>query len=305
VTVQTFLDQATKRLKRAGIGTARLDCLVLLEDVMATDRASLLAHPEREMNAEHLQQLEKMVAQRAEHIPLAQVRGKTEFYGREFIITPAVLEPRPESETMIELLLNLPLDSTKKVHIVDVGAGSGAIGITAVLELPDARVSLVDIDEAALMVAAQNAARFELDLPCIVDDLLSHAAKRGAKPDILLANLPYVPDSYQINTAALHEPRIAIFGGPDGLDLYRRLFMQCETLQPTYVMTESLPFQHTDLAAIANAKGYQLLQTADFIQVFVPDGSDQLQVAAVKAIPESLASTAPAANSTAELPTSL
>src|SRR3954465_12642831 len=105
--VKAWLEKATKKLEQAGIGTARLDALVLLEDVTGRDRAWLLAHQEHEISATESAKLTKLVNQRAKHFPLAYVRGRTEFYGRNFVITPAVLEPRPESETMIDCLKKL------------------------------------------------------------------------------------------------------------------------------------------------------------------------------------------------------
>jgi methylase of polypeptide subunit release factors len=92
--------------------------------------------------------------------------------------------------------------------------------------------------------------------------------KAATAYDIVLANLPYVPDHYQINEAAMMEPRIAIFGGKDGLDLYRRLFKQLKSEPARYVLTESLPFQHIDLQVIAYQHGYQQTIEDDFIQVF-------------------------------------
>src|SRR3990167_7586357 len=105
--VEAWLKQATQELETAGIGTARLDCLVLLEDLTGKDRAYLLAHPEFPVKGSTFHKLEKQIEKRKKHVPLAQIRGKTEFYGREFIINQDVLEPRPESETMIELLKEL------------------------------------------------------------------------------------------------------------------------------------------------------------------------------------------------------
>src|SRR3954469_15390619 len=105
--IDQWLASATKKLEQAGIGTARLDALILLEDIIDKDRAWLLAHPEHEIPAAKIAKLEKLLNRRAGHEPLAYVRGRTEFYGREFFITPAVLEPRPESETMIDCLKEL------------------------------------------------------------------------------------------------------------------------------------------------------------------------------------------------------
>lgn len=266
ITFQTWLANSVSTLNAAGIGTARLDALVLAEDVLGKNRAYLLAHDNMLISPDDTKKLNELVARRAKHEPLAYIRAKTEFYGREFALSPVVLEPRPESETMIELLKKLPLNN--KPVIVDVGTGSGAIGITAALEIPESQVILTDIDDGCLQVSRQNCDRYHLKLDIIKDDLLAHAAKRGTKPDVILANLPYVPDHYTINEAALQEPRIAIFGGSDGLDLYRRLFTQLDTLKAPYVLTESLPFQHHDLAIIAAEHGYAQANEDDFIQLF-------------------------------------
>ncbi|HVW23674.1 MAG TPA: HemK/PrmC family methyltransferase [Candidatus Saccharimonadales bacterium] len=264
--VNAWLKAAERKLVQADIGTARLDVLVLLEDVTGLDRARLLAEPDHEISAVQAAKLEKLLSRRAQHEPLAYVRGRTEFYGRNFVITPAVLEPRPESETMIDLLKKLS-KLPAQPSIADVGAGSGALGITAKLELPKAVVELLEIDEKAVKVAKTNVDILTTGLPVIKSDLLS-----GSKTnfDVLLCNLPYVPDDFHINTSAMQEPKRAIFGGPDGLDIYRKLFKQAQKrpLQPLYILTEALPPQHAILAKIAAAHGYQLQQTDDFIQVY-------------------------------------
>jgi release factor glutamine methyltransferase len=257
---------AEQELVQAGISTARLDALVLLEDVTGIDRAKLLAEPDQPISPAQEAKLKKLLALRLRHVPLAYVRGWTEFYGRKFVITPAVLEPRPESETMIDLLKSLA-DLPAEPCIADVGTGSGALGITAKLELPKARVELLEIDEKAVEVAKINVDLLTTGLATIQSDLLSET---DTDFDVLLCNLPYVPDGYHINTSALHEPKIAIFGGLDGLDLYRKLFKQVQerATRPLYILSEALPPQHPALATIALTQGYQLQQTDDFIQVF-------------------------------------
>ena len=269
----SWLASATTKLDSVGIGTARLDALVLLEDVTRRDRAYLLAHPELELSVKEIAKLANLLNLRLTHIPLAYVRAKTEFYGRNYVITPAVLEPRPESETMIEQLVKLSqapnprLDWSATVHLADVGSGSGALGITAKLELPNINVDLLDIDEKALEVSKINVDLFTLRIDTILSDILTNTSQNY---DILLCNLPYVPDDYQINSAAMHEPKIAIFGGPDGLDLYRKLFDQVKNSlnKPLYILTECLQPQHDTLHNIAMACGYNLLTSEDFIQVF-------------------------------------
>jgi release factor glutamine methyltransferase len=161
-------------------------------------------------------------------------------------------------------------NSRKTLKIADVGAGSGALGITAKLEFPTGQnvtVDLLEIDPAALKIAKINVDKLTTSVQVIQSDLLANSTQDY---DILLCNLPYVPDSHSLNQAALQEPKIAIFGGPEGLDLYRKLFDQLITLkkQPLYILTESLPPQHDSLAALAHRAGYELEQTEDFIQVF-------------------------------------
>lgn len=332
--VKDWLRRTEQELKEAGITTARLDCLVLLEDELGKDRAWLLAHPVQILQRSEIENLSKKVGQRVKHVPLAYIRGKAEFYGREFIVNAHTLVPRPETETMIELLKRVrnreadvsvwenghpkhrsrrrlykfekpepnsnlvrtdegykvvwqktatPKDgrnrpersSTLNYHdedlqLVDVGTGSGAIAITAKLEFPETTVTAIDIDAACLKTASQNARKLEADIVFLEGNLLEPFSPPTDKTLVLLCNLPYVPDNFQINTAATHEPRHALFGGIDGLDLYRELFKQImgNPFKPAYVLTESLPPQHETLAEIAKAAGYDLTRTDDFIQLF-------------------------------------
>ena len=258
---------ATKELEKAGVGSARLDILILLEDILHKERAWVLAHPEVSLTPMQYNRLNKQIARRKDHEPLAYIRGFTEFYGRKFKVNKRVLEPRPESEVMIEFLKSLRLPKT--AAIADVGTGSGALGITAALELHDHSVDLYDIDAAALAVAKHNCELHELHLKVGKRDLLRYSHKPY---DVILANLPYVPSDWKINEAAAMEPRIAIFGGKDGLDVYRRLFEQLTHFnwRPRYLFTEALPPQHAKLNRIAAAYRFKLLKSRDFIQVFVP-----------------------------------
>jgi release factor glutamine methyltransferase len=215
----------------------------LLEDVLDKERSWVLAHQEQELSKTKTKRLDSKLKKREKHLPLAYVRGHTEFYGRKFLVNRHTLEPRPESETMIELLLKLPIST--KVKIADVGTGSGALGITAALELNNPNVDLYDIDASALAVARHNLALHETHLHTRKSDLLRRHIRTY---DVILANLPYVPDHYRINQAAAMEPKIAIFGGKDGLDIYRRFFAQLQRFhwKPKYVLTESLPTQHNN-----------------------------------------------------------
>lgn len=267
--VGSYIKKTQADLTQAGIGTARLDCLIMLEDVTGKDRAWLLSHPEAKLTQQQLVTLDANVARRLQHIPMAQIRGKTEFFGRDFIINKHVLEPRPESETMIELLLDLALP--KGAEIIDVGTGSGALGITTKLELTDTKVTLIDLDPQCVGVAKKNAAKHKVEVKIVKGDLLTPVMplKKGTFYT-LICNLPYVPENFAINQAAMNEPCVAIFGGKDGLELYKRLFEQINSseIKPIYLCCESLPFQHEALQAIAHESGYELLKEVDFIQVF-------------------------------------
>jgi len=211
--------------------------------------------------------LNKKVAQRCTHTPLAYLRGRVEFYGREFLVNDHVLVPRPESEAMIELLK--AVDYGSDTHIYDIGTGSGCLAITAQLELPLSKVTAVDIDENCLKLAQKNAAHLGANITFIQSDLLQ-SVSIDSDQAIILANLPYVPESYPINEAAKHEPALALFSGEDGLDHYRTLFSQVEqsSKKPVCIITESLHDQHPKLVQIAARHGYLLAAEQDLAQCF-------------------------------------
>ncbi|HSX30944.1 MAG TPA: HemK/PrmC family methyltransferase [Candidatus Saccharimonadales bacterium] len=296
MTLSDWLKQAQAQLEGSGIATARLDCLVLLADALERDKSWLLSHAEYALQGPDLKMLNTKVAQRAKHTPLAYIRGHAEFYGREFAVNAHTLVPRPETEAMIDVLKDLvsrhPEQSEgsspgsndrsfayaqddENITLADIGTGSGAIAITAKLELPQTHVIATDIDKNCLKTAEHNARSLGVDITLLHGFLLQPLRDSSlvTRDSIILANLPYVPDNFQINTAATHEPRRALFGGPDGLDLYRQLFRQANSLatKPVCILTESLPPQHEMLAEIAKAAGYQLQQTNDFIQLFVAE----------------------------------
>ncbi len=268
LTINKWLTESTNKLKRVGIATARLDCLVLLEDTISINRSLILAHPEYLLQTKVLKQLNDQIARRQLHEPLSYIRGKAEFYGREFQIDHRVLEPRPESETIIDLLKQLP--PSNKIIITDIGTGSGALAITVKLEFPKTQVIATDIDPGCLKLARINAQKLHTVIRFQLGDLLYPLTKINFQQLIVLCNLPYVPNNFQINPAALREPRQAIFGGQDGLDIYRRLFLQLLGFNnlPVIVLTESLPSQHLVLSAIAKESNYRLQKSEGFIQQF-------------------------------------
>lgn len=264
MTYGQFLSQSSQVLAEAGIATARLDVLILMEDTLKIERAHILAHPERELTTAQEVTLKTNVKRRTQHTPLAYIRGKAMFYGRSFIVTKDVLVPRPETEDIISIAEDLPL---KNARIADIGTGSGCIGITLQLELQNAATDLYDISQEALDVARQNTEALGAPVNLFKQDLLS--SPQGAY-DVIVANLPYVPDHFPINKAAGFEPPLALFAGPDGLDDYKTFWQQVQDLPhtPAYIITESLPSQHHANATLARRANYFLAQTRGFIQLF-------------------------------------
>lgn len=276
MTVEEWLKQAQSELENAGIGTARLDVHVLLSDQLHKDRTWLVSHGKNKIPLKDLKKLNSKLARRKNHAPLAYIRNKTEFYGREFYIDERVLEPRPETETMIEHaleVLGMRFGVLEKVPVtvVDIGTGSGAIAVTMKLERPKLNVLATDIDLNCLKVARKNAKKHRADIQIMQGNLLEPLPnlKPLTSNLVILANLPYVPDTHPLNKAASNEPRQAIFGGPDGLDLYRRLFEQSEKSAAIRdIFTEALPPHHEQLKYVAENSGFTLQSSRDFIQYF-------------------------------------
>jgi len=268
--IKDWLKTAFHELQKADITTARLDCLVLLEDASGKDRSYLLAHGDEELESKVVQLLDEQITRRVSHEPLAYIRGRSEFYGREFMVNEHTLQPRPETETMITMLKThvLPHVQVRPVHVVDVGTGSGCIAVTVKLEIPHAQVIGTDVSKECIRIAGQNAQELDAEIEFYQGNLLQPV--KDKEIDIILCNLPYVPNDFTINQAAMQEPKLAIFGGVDGLDLYRELFAQVKKHEhkPEFILAESLPFQHHTLATMARQYGYALEETDDFIQQF-------------------------------------
>ena len=261
-----------RRLSESGIDTARLDSLILLEDNSSIDRAKILAEPEAMLTTSSMKLFKQQVHQRCQHTPLAYIRQKTNFYGRVFYIDRRVLQPRPESELLIEELDKFLADlSCDEINVIDIGTGSGCLIITAKLNHPSIAAYASDISNDSLDVARINVATLKAKVTFLTGNLISpFDPKLWLKPSIVMANLPYVPDSWPINLPAQYEPAIAIFGGPDGLRLYDQLFQQLSNLvqPPIAVICEAMPPQHQALVKLALTHGYHLIRINDFILSF-------------------------------------
>ncbi len=209
-----------------------IDASLLLMHVLDVDRAALLTHPERELTPEQTALFRALILQRAGGVPVPYLTGTRPFYDLELAVTPDVLIPRPETEHLIESALQwaaIEAQGRRDLRLVDVGTGSGAIAVTLAVHLPEARVWAVDVSAAALDVARQNAIRHGVAdrITLVRGDLLEPLIAADQPADLIAANLPYIAsDELKTLPVAQHEPRLALDGGADGLDLIRRLLVQ-------------------------------------------------------------------------------
>ena len=216
-------------------------------------------------------------------LPVAYKLGYQDFYGRNFIVTPDTLIPRPETEQIIDAVLNLagipylpgvrPTQCVLPPHpiILDVGTGSGCIAITLKKELPEANVYATDISKKALLVASKNAAKHDVPIRLIISHLLEKVnTKDIPTPDVIVANLPYVDKNWDwLNTDALsYEPSVALYADDHGLKLIKELVTEAANLNIPYLILEADPCQHNELINYATKKGLQHLETRGFVLTF-------------------------------------
>lgn len=273
-------DSAYKILLENDVPSPRLNAELLLQFVLGRERAYLYAHPERELTAEEEAEYNEVIAQRARGCPTQYITGHQEFWGLDLLVSPAVLIPRPETEHVVETVLELVKDyyaehqqhlvtsedaefcahiDSGKIKIVDVGTGSGCIALALASELPQAEIHGCDVSEEALEMARVNAARLGLGSHalfrksnllevyldqsasvCVPSAPTAGTAALAPAPvsgdccfDFVVSNPPYVGESeWQSVQKQVRdfEPRIAVFCGPEGMDVYRQLVPQARRI---------------------------------------------------------------------------
>jgi release factor glutamine methyltransferase len=206
--------------KRRGIPDPRREAVWLLARAWGVEEIALRIHPERGVPAEVESRFRAWLERRAAGEPAHHLTGECDFWGRGFEISPAVLVPRPETELLVQVALDLPLSPTAQV--LDVGTGSGCIAVTLAAERPKWRVFAIDQSSAALEVARTNARRHGVGIEFHRGDL---TGEFDPPWDLVVANLPYIPsaDLEGLPVEVRHDPASALDGGPDGLKLVRRL----------------------------------------------------------------------------------
>jgi release factor glutamine methyltransferase len=232
-TVAEVLQSACREVHAVFSDTPDLDVEVLLAYVLGGNRAWLYAHPEHRLSRDHKNEFDRLLARRLSGVPVAYLVGYKEFFGLDFVVTPDVLIPRPDTEVLVECALELAPRLSSPLIVADVGCGSGAIAVSLAVHLSHTRVVAVDISRPALSVTRQNATRHSVSdrIHCICGDLLTSCA---GPFHFILANPPYLrldqlPSSLPEKAGRsplAWEPGLALDGGSDGLAVVRRLLAQ-------------------------------------------------------------------------------
>jgi release factor glutamine methyltransferase len=278
LTIAGILAKTVPYFKEKGIPNPRLEADLLLAAVLNLPRVKLYADWERPLEGSEIARYREMVAKRIQGWPLAYLAGKKSFLSWDFVVTPAVLIPRPETEELVAAVVTATT-GWDRVKGVDVGTGSGAIVVALAKLLPGSRWCAVDLAEDALAVARLNAQKLGVAdrIRFIQGDLLHPLLNSGEDFDLIVSNPPYIPSAEidGLQPEVRREPVLALDGGPDGLDLYRRMLPQLDQLL-------------SDRGLIALEHGYrqrepleQLFRTAGYITDSLPDlaGWDRILLA--------------------------
>jgi release factor glutamine methyltransferase len=262
--INEWLVEATRRLSLSGIPSARLDSELILAHTIRATRSHLHAHPEEILSARAVDIADARLRLRLERVPVAYIIGHKEFYGYQFYVTTATLIPRPESESLIELLKRVvPRNSTllreAPLRLVDVGTGSGSLGITAKLLHPELDVTLSDLSRHALKIAEKNATSLAADVTILQSNLL---ADYPFAANIIVANLPYVDIEWERSPETDHEPANALFAAQNGKALIYELIVQTKSalVNGGSLILEADPEQHSDIVQYARNYGLLLVE---------------------------------------------
>lgn len=263
-TIQDWLAEATSQLVFADIPSARLDAELILSHTVRKPRTWLHGHGDDALDPRHIEIANARLDLRLDRVPVAYIIGHKEFYGHAFKVTTATLVPRPESEDLIQLLdealpKNASLLKERPLRLVDVGTGSGILGITAKLEHPELDVTLIDTSRHALKVAEENAEQLHAPVTLTRSDLLGSYSFTA---DIIIANLPYVDPEWERSPETEHEPATALFAANNGLSLIFDLLPQTKQKLALggKLILEAGPEQHK--AIIKEAAKYGLIHVS-------------------------------------------
>ena len=220
MTIREALREATARLERAGVPDADVDASYLLASVLKEDTLAMRINGHRALTEEQQAAFDTLCGRRMAREPLQYILGETEFMGLTFHVEPGVLIPRADTEILVEKALELMQPGAR---VLDIGTGSGAIAVSLAKLGKNARVTAVDVSGKALEIARKNAESNGADVEFVKSDCFS--ALQGRKYDMIVSNPPYISDEEMrgLMPEVKQEPELALFGGGDGLDFYRRI----------------------------------------------------------------------------------
>lgn len=249
-TLREELAGATASLTEVGCETPRLDAELLLAHVLGVDRPQLVIRGDEEAGGDERTRYLALLTRRVKREPVAYILGRRDFRRLTLLVDPRVLIPRPETELLVEVGLTLPAGA----RVVDVGTGSGAVALALKDERSDLDVVGVDVSGGALSVARMNASRLGLKVEFVKGDLLEGVAAC----DAVLANLPYVAEDELLPPdVAFYEPREALLGGHDGLDVVRKLVAQAGARQEILLLALEIGADQGDsVAALVGEAGF-------------------------------------------------
>ncbi|OYX41180.1 protein-(glutamine-N5) methyltransferase, release factor-specific [Candidatus Saccharibacteria bacterium 32-49-12] len=261
--INDWLIAATRRLSDIGIATARLDAELILAHTLRVSRTYLHAHGDDNLDDRQLEIANARLDLRLDRVPVAYITGHKEFYGKLFHVTTATLIPRPESESLIDLLRLALLETPTVSRLVDVGTGSGALGITAARLFTSLDVTLIDNSHQALVVAEKNLHQQAVEARLLHSDLLEDYSQTA---DIIMANLPYVDRDWERSPETDHEPAEALFASKQGLALIERLILQTPNKLAIngHLILEADPVQHRSIIEFAKNYNLQHRQTEGY-----------------------------------------
>ena len=264
--ISEWLKIATKSLKTANIPSARLDAELILANTLRKNRTYLHAHLDEEIDPRRSDIANARLDLRLDRVPIAYILGYKEFYGRRFTVSPSVLIPRPESEDLISLFLELTASEIAEKVLIDVGTGSGCLGITAKLERSNLSVILSDISKPALNIAEKNANALNADVHIQQQSLLNGQLK---PVDYIFANLPYVDKNWDVSPELQYEPGIALFAEDEGLKLILQLISQAPRclISEGLLFIEADPQQHNRIINEAVKNGFVRERVLNYILV--------------------------------------
>ena len=263
MTIKSWLAETTKKLTDAGISSARLDCLILLEYITKWDRAWILAHADISLDAISIQKLNDLLGRRLKREPIAYLTSHKEFMGLDLKVTPDVLIPRPETEQLIELFDSL--NPQNRWQVVDIGTGSGAIALSIKHKHPSISVTATDTSPSALKIAKYNADNHKLAIHFKKTNLLDGLDTF----DMIIANLPYIDANWEVSPETVYEPSTALFAATDGLELVYAIIKQALNHLYTdgYLLLEHDPRQSSSITQFSSQHGYQIVTTDQFATV--------------------------------------